>query len=346
MKELEKKKLWIFIAVAYGVAYAMNIVMIIGFKKEYDLSSFVATQMMYPACGVILGKLIFGNKDEKLPKAGYITVLGTTFIMIIMSLMSIIFHIKPLELGGVSVDIWYTALSVVIMIGSIVAYILFWTCGKEQRINAGLQRSSIGWGIVLILVFVVMLLVREFIFAYLSDLSEHTNTHLNFLIDALKERNTIITIITLPFSFFVTWIAFFGEEYGWRYYLQPIMQEKFGKRLGVLALGIVWAVWHLGADLMYYTREYGVQMFISQIITCVAIAIFWGYVYMKTNNIWIISFMHFLNNNIAALLNGGGNESLQNQVITWSMIPSHFISAVVFMLFIFAPLYGYKKQEG
>ncbi|MBR5177318.1 MAG: CPBP family intramembrane metalloprotease, partial [Lachnospiraceae bacterium] len=79
MKELEKKKLWIFIAVAYGVAYAMNIVMIIGFKKEYDLSSFVATQMMYPACGVILGKLIFGNKDEKLPKAGYITVLGTTF---------------------------------------------------------------------------------------------------------------------------------------------------------------------------------------------------------------------------------------------------------------------------
>ena len=346
MKELEKKKLWIFIAVAYGVAYAMNIVMIIGFKKEYDLSSFVATQMMYPACGVILGKLIFGNKDEKLPKAGYITVLGTTFIMIIMSLMSIIFHIKPLELGGVSVDIWYTALSVVIMIGSIVAYILFWTCGKEQRINAGLQRSSIGWGIVLILVFVVMLFAREFIFAYLSDLSEHTNTHLNFLIDALKERNTIITIITLPFSFFVTWIAFFGEEYGWRYYLQPIMQEKFGKRLGVLALGIVWAVWHLGADLMYYTREYGVQMFISQIITCVAIAIFWGYVYMKTNNIWIISFMHFLNNNIAALLNGGGNESLQNQVITWSMIPSHFISAVVFMLFIFAPLYGYKKQEG
>ena len=346
MKELEKKKLWIFIAVAYGVAYAMNIVMIIGFKKEYDLSSFVATQMMYPACGVILGKLIFGNKDEKLPKAGYITVLGTTFIMIIMSLMSIIFHIKPLELGGVSVDIWYTALSVVIMIGSIVAYILFWTCGKEQRINAGLQRSSIGWGIVLILVFVVMLFAREFIFAYLSDLSEHTNTHLNFLIDALKERNTIITIITLPFSFFVTWIAFFGEEYGWRYYLQPIMQEKFGKRLGVLALGVVWAVWHLGADLMYYTREYGVQMFISQIITCVAIAIFWGYVYMKTNNIWIISFMHFLNNNIAALLNGGGNESLQNQVITWSMIPSHFISAVVFMLFIFAPLYGYKKQEG
>ncbi|MBO4845253.1 MAG: CPBP family intramembrane metalloprotease [Lachnospiraceae bacterium] len=346
MKELEKKKLWIFIAVAYGVAYAMNIVMIIGFKKEYDLSSFVATQMMYPACGVILGKLIFGNKDEKLPKAGYITVLGTTFIMIIMSLMSIIFHIKPLELGGVSVDIWYTALSVVIMIGSIVAYILFWTCGKEQRINAGLQRSSIGWGIVLILVFVVMLFAREFIFAYLSDLSEHTNTRLNFLIDALKERNTIITIITLPFSFFVTWIAFFGEEYGWRYYLQPIMQEKFGKRLGVLALGVVWAVWHLGADLMYYTREYGVQMFISQIITCVAIAIFWGYVYMKTKNIWIISFMHFLNNNIAALLNGGGNESLQNQVITWSMIPSHFISAVVFMLFIFAPLYGYKKQEG
>ena len=346
MKELEKKKLWIFIAVAYGVAYAMNIVMIIGFKKEYDLSSFVATQMMYPACGVILGKLIFGNKDEKLPKAGYMTVLGTTFIMIIMSLMSIIFHIKPLELGGVSVDIWYTALSVVIMIGSIVAYILFWTCGKEQRINAGLQRSSIGWGIVLILVFVVMLFAREFIFAYLSDLSEHTNTHLNFLIDALKERNTIITIITLPFSFFVTWIAFFGEEYGWRYYLQPILQNKFGLRRGVLILGVAWGIWHLGLDFMFYTSvEAGPIYLILQIITCISLGIFFGYAYMKTRNIWALSLMHLINDNYLVLLAGGDSSILQNQTITLAHIPANLISSLILVAFIFAPIYNGKKEE-
>lgn len=346
MSKSEKKKLWIFIAVAYGVAYVMNIVMVYGFKKEYDLSTFVATQMMYPACGVILGKMIFGDKEEKLPKAGYITVLVTTLIMIVMSLMSVIFYIKPLEMGVAKVDIWYTALSVVIMIGSIVAYILFWICGKEQRINSGLQRSGMGWGIALIVVFVIMLFAREFIYAFLKDLLDNTNTNMDSLLSAISEPQSLLSMALLPVNFFLSWIAFFGEEYGWRYYLQPIMQKKMGKRLGVLVLGIVWAVWHLGADLMYYTREYGIQMFICQIITCVAIAIYWGYVYMKTNNVWIIMFMHFLNNNLAAILNGGGNDSLQNQVVTWSEIPFHLVSAIIFILFIFAPLYGNKKQEG
>lgn len=345
MKEIEKKKLWIFIAVAYGVAYAMNIVMIIGFKKDYDLSTCIATQMMYPACGVILGKLIFAKEEKELPKAGFITILVSSLIMVIMSLLSIIFYIKPLNIGGVNVDIWYTALSVVIMISSVVAYILFWTCGKEKRINAGLQRSSIGLSIVYIIVFVILLFVLEFLYVYLKDLFCNTNENMNNIVAILSESKTWMTFAMLPLNFLLSWIAFFGEEYGWRYYLQPLMQEKMGKRLGVIVLGLVWAVWHLGADFMYYTKDSGVQMFVSQIITCIAIAVFMGYAYMKTNNIWMVAFMHFLNNNIAAVIKGGGTDSLQNQVITWPGVLAHLIAAVIFLVFIFAPIYGQNKQE-
>lgn len=57
--------------------------------------------------------------------------------------------------------------------------------------------------------------------------------------------NLIMTIF-LTFPYLATQsILFFGEEYGWRGFLQEKMQKKFGKRMGVILLGIVWELWHI-----------------------------------------------------------------------------------------------------
>lgn len=45
-----------------------------------------------------------------------------------------------------------------------------------------------------------------------------------------------INIVALPINYFFVFIAFFGEEYGWRYYLQPVLQKRFGLRAGMSAL--------------------------------------------------------------------------------------------------------------
>ena len=34
-----------------------------------------------------------------------------------------------------------------------------------------------------------------------------------------------LNIAALPINYFFVFIAFFGEEYGWRYYLQPVFAE-------------------------------------------------------------------------------------------------------------------------
>ncbi len=342
---MEKKKLWIYIAVAYGVTALMSILMYLGFRRDYDITLFVNVQMMYPACGVILGKLITKSDDEKLPVAGYIAVLATTAVLMLMAALSVFVRIGPIMAAGQVIDVWNLLSQFPLMIGSITAYILFWTCGSERRKNAGLERKNIKWSIILVALFVALLAGRCVIAISLEDFRTGTDQNLQAVLAVLKNPMTWISFAVLPVNFIFSFIAFFGEEYGWRYYLQPVMQGKFGKRCGVLLLGLVWAAWHIDVDFMFYAKDYALQAVASQIITCVAIAIFWGYAYMKTENIMVPVIMHYLNNNIAAIVSGG-SDALKDQVIEWQMLPGAAVSYIMFFLFILAPVFkaGTKKR--
>lgn len=342
MENMEKKKLWIYIAIAYGVAALMSIAMFVGFRKEYDVTLFVNVQMMYPACGVIIGKMITKRDDEKLPVAGFITVLVTTALMMLTALASVLFHIKPLEVAGQTIEIWNLISQMPLMAGSVITYILFWTCGREKRENAGLERKNIKVSIIMIAVFVILLVARCMIAVFLVDSSSQSDEQLRAVSEVVSNPLTWVSLAVLPVNFIFAFIAFFGEEYGWRYYLQPLMQGRFGRRAGVLLLGIVWAVWHINVDFMYYAEGYGLQAFVCQIITCVAMAVFFGYAYMKTGNIMVPIIMHYLNNNIVAIIGGGGSDALTGQVITWKEVPVMAVSYLIFFLFILAPIY--KKE--
>ena len=136
----------------------------------------------------------------------------------------------------------------------------------------------------------------------------------------------------------LTFIMFLGEEYGWRYFLQPVMQKKFGVLPGTILLGIAWGFWHVGADFLYYSDGTGIQMLCAQMVTCISLGIFFGYAYMKTNNIWVPVMMHYLNNNLIMVLSGDATtEAMQGSVVSWSDIPVMIAGAAVFWLFALTP---------
>ncbi|MCR5686820.1 MAG: CPBP family intramembrane metalloprotease [Lachnospiraceae bacterium] len=337
-KSAEKKKLWIFIAIAYGLVAVMSIFMYIGFRRQYDITAFVNLQMMYPACGVILGKLITKSDDDKLPMAGYITVLATTAVMLVMAVLSLFWRIGPIMAAGQVIDVWNLLSQFPIMFGSVITYILFWTCGREKRENAGIERRNIRLSVILVAVFIALVIGRCMIAVFLEDFRTGTDKELQAVLAVCRSPLTWVTLLVLPVNFIMSFIAFFGEEYGWRYYLQPLMQRRFGKRAGVLLLGLVWALWHIDVDFMFYAKDYGLQAVASQIMTCVASAVFLGYAYMKTENIWVPVIMHYLYNNLGAIISGG-SDSLKDQVIEWNMLPAMAASFIVFFLFIFMPIY-------
>ncbi len=152
--------------------------------------------------------------------------------------------------------------------------------------------------------------------------------------------NAAVIMINFP----LTMIAFLGEEYGWRYYLQPIMQKKFGLRLGVVLAGVIWGIWHIAADFMFYSITTGPQLLVTQILTCVSVGIFFGYAFMKTGNIWLIAIMHFINNNFVVIFTGGDVNVLQNQSVAWSDMPIMIIRSLVFAVFILAPIFNKPKD--
>jgi uncharacterized protein len=96
-------------------------------------------------------------------------------------------------------------------------------------------------------------------------------------------------------SFFIGWIAFFGEEFGWRGYLQDRLFPLLGGYKGVLVLGIIWGLWH--SVLITLGYNYPGQPLLGNammILFTVVVGIIFSYAVLKTGSIWIAVILHMV----------------------------------------------------
>ena len=363
------KRLFAFIAVAYGLSFLMMIPMVIGKSKGIDLTQIVNAQMCSPAAGVALGYLLFMKNEKRVPKFFMVVLVINYVIQLLLGIASVFFmpfsgsEVIDLaeilgssgtssEITGVSTQFpigqMYNLIGQnILIVTSILLWIAYFVAGRERRKFVGLSRNNEGKGILMVLLFVGLYMLRTigpvFIEAAITKTMPQTLASYG---DLVQNRMFWLSIVSLPFNYILTIIAFLGEEYGWRFYLQPIMQKKFGMKLGVILLGVVWGLWHTPVDLFFYTEDSAPQMLVGQIITCVFLGIFFGFVYLKTNNIWICVCMHFLNNNLIPIFTGTFSaDVLTNQHVPWVyLIEILLIDIVVFGLFIFAKAYKKKKE--
>ncbi len=95
----------------------------------------------------------------------------------------------------------------------------------------------------------------------------------------------------------------FGEEYGWRGFLQGQL-FRIGRRRGVLILGLIWGLWHFPAVWMGHTYP-GQAVLGSLMITIFTVffGIFLSYAMLKTGSIWLVAFLHAVNNQVLTFFN-------------------------------------------
>lgn len=160
--------------------------------------------------------------------------------------------------------------NMLIIVGSIASWIFLLTEKKEKREAYGLRAHHGKASALMVLLFLVLYFGRIF-------LSYVVGGQLSEFVTLLKSPTFYIMMLVLPINLFLVFTAFFGEEYGLRYYFTPFLQKHFGKVKGVLLLGGLWGLWglwHLPINVFYYSPQTWLQSILSQQITCIGIGIF------------------------------------------------------------------------
>jgi membrane protease YdiL (CAAX protease family) len=102
----------------------------------------------------------------------------------------------------------------------------------------------------------------------------------------LLKNMLIYLLISLPLAF--------GEEFAWRGYAQPRLIRQFGLIAGLLALGIIWGVWH--TPIYYVIHVYPDHPFLGPFILTpidnILVVVPMAWLYIKSRSIWVPTFTH------------------------------------------------------
>lgn len=95
---------------------------------------------------------------------------------------------------------------------------------------------------------------------------------------------------------------FWGEEFGWRSYLQ-IRLFRARPLLAALATGVIWGVWHYPAVLAgYLPNEHGLAGVLLYAWYMIPFSIILGWLRLRTGSIWPPTLAHLTNNAIGSVL--------------------------------------------
>lgn len=127
----------------------------------------------------------------------------------------------------------------------------------------------------------------------------------------------------VPFVVFLVLQLFgaVGEEIGWRGFMQPVLESRFGRLAAVLTTGTVWALWHTPA----YTH--GPVVAVSFFVSVVAFAVLLGYLAEGSvrQRIAVASIGHWLIN--IALYLAVGDDTLVRPQVTFTAVAAAVVAA-------------------
>ncbi len=308
MDKWKAKRTSLFFLICFGGTYFMGILLGCAYFMGYDTGGFAVTQMLYPAAAVIV-VLLITNKKEDLPIKFFERYLVITVLSMLCLLIGVV----------TKMEMWTNVVSILGCGGSIWCW---WELSRTKlhiKETFGLSFVNKRESYIMICIFSVLIVLRQFIY---GGMQGEWN-----IFETSFSKVFIGSIMLLP-NFFLSFIQYFGEEYGWRYYLQPVLQKKFGNRLGVILLGSLWGIWHLPLEIFYYfSPELSGWGVLNRQMICISVGVFFAYAYMRTKNIWVPIILHYMNNNFAWIfnINVTNTELSPLQEVGQSIIPSMLI---------------------
>ncbi|MBU5227010.1 CPBP family intramembrane metalloprotease [Clostridium senegalense] len=328
-----KKEVSMALIINFGITALMGIILVVAYKKipttsTSSTSDFAVVQMLYPAFATIITIKYFNKEKLSKPINIFLNIFIATTIISICALFicTFFFSNNPKVLSFI--------INGIIGIFSVASTIVIFSNKNKDFESLNLEIGKNFKKIVIVLLIFVGLFIVSVCVGFIVEPD-----------DSFKISNLINTLVSLPVSLFFSvvfsFIMFFGEEFGWRGYLQPRLQSIFGKKLGVLILGPIWGIWHLPLCFTLYSPKTPIYCVIWYIISCTCLSIFLGYAYMKTENLWTPILIHLINNKFAGMFSGGNYEATFELE---TLLVGIAINVIIFVPFIFTK--EYKKSIG
>jgi len=239
-------------------------------------------------------------------------------------------------------NIIYSYVAVVFLVSYIWQLIIYFTGGIDSalfpflmffpgliaivfRIISKEGFRNVGWGLkrwwyifAATIIPIVVIIFAIFVTTSL-DLGDFSNKRLNFGESGVDVIGYPLLLgkgqqshLFFALNFFVTLIVqsvgsgifSFGEEFGWRGYLQGKLVDRFGLNRGLIFLGVVWGYWHLPVVLMGYNFPTSPVLgaFILMPLGCIFMGIFLGWIYLVSKSIWMPMIAHGAMNLTAMLM--------------------------------------------
>ncbi len=302
IRRLHFKKLLLFLALTFGLTWGFEwlVAHTIG-QSAYLQIGLQPTGMLSPAFSALILQ-IFVFKDSAIyfrthrEKTQWI-FYGFLVVTVLNGIVNLLALITPIRaailqgVGGILATLW-----------TFLVFYIYGKCGAEGFQRVGLQIGNKDLGVHFIAGVVVFLLSQAAL-NWLFGLGKFPGI--------LNQVGGIpVTRGLYPFAAFLFFLisavgtplsglaSVFGEEYGWRGFLQNEL-VKLGPRAGIFLVGLIWGLWHFPMILSgIHTYPPTVAGLVLGMIFFVLVGFVFGYAVMKTKSIWVVAFMHGVMNSI------------------------------------------------
>jgi membrane protease YdiL (CAAX protease family) len=307
------RQIALFLGLVFGLTYLLDLVLYftVGYGSNVGTTVALQLQMLIPATIAIVLQLFFFKSSpifhiREKPRWFFYVYLGYVLFQLVLAVSLLFISNRTYQIvASTLVQLFLVGLLLFIVILRLVS-------GKQAFQRAGLQggklRYWLGFGLLIVVVYGVMtgldalfglgqpIDVKEFLAQAAGGQAAGLEMIPDYALLLLVGAQAVILgpILGLPIAF--------GEEYGWRGYLQGEL-VKMGKVKGILLLGVIWGLWH--APIIAMGHNYPgrpVEGIIMMTLYTIALAFVFGYAVLKSGSVWLAAFLHALNNQLVAFL--------------------------------------------
>jgi uncharacterized protein len=300
-----------FVGLTFAITYLLDLglYLTVGYSSHPATVMLLQLQMLLPAAVAIFLQLVLFRNSPLFRLKG--PARWFFYFYLAYTLVYVALAVSVALMPGA---VWATAASLVTLglsvAGLLVAILLRLVAGGESFRRVGLAGGKVKhyllFGLLVVFVYGAMTALNALLgLGQAVDLQALLAGAGGAQAEALGELpgNALLILLgvqTVILGPFLGLLIAFGEEYGWRGYLQSEL-VKMGKVRGLLVLGVIWGLWHAPIIAMGHNYPgYPLQGIVIMTLYTMGLAFFLGYAVLKTGSTWLAAFLHVLNNQAAS----------------------------------------------